>query len=228
MKRHTICSAVLGLVLAAPAFAGGINLSGPHYNLNIIGVENPKTATLTDSNRHTIFVALGTKTGDYVKSKIYLTPGDFAVCDGNSLDEAFDCDGNQVAPLGAVFQLPCNTNVTADVGCDGGVDQAAYAVYARALGGPGGSAFITTCVIDDTGTEICSTNSTPILSHVKGKPPTFINVTQALGTFEGCFDVNGSSVCQTISLFDPRLEQFLWEYSNKGQRLVQLRFYLIE
>src|SRR2546425_6526815 len=41
MKRHTICSAVLGLVLAAPAFAGGINLSGSHYNLTLTGVENP-------------------------------------------------------------------------------------------------------------------------------------------------------------------------------------------
>src|SRR5438132_1771560 len=97
MKRLSVLTTVLvAMGLVAPAFAGGINLNGPHYNLNIIGVENPKTdTTLTDSNRHTIFVALGTKTGSsYVKSKIYLTPGDFQVCDGNSFDPAFDCAGN--------------------------------------------------------------------------------------------------------------------------------------
>ena len=32
--------------------------SGAHYNLNIIGVENPKNSDMTGSNRHTIFVPL--------------------------------------------------------------------------------------------------------------------------------------------------------------------------
>ena len=49
--------------VAAPVWAGGGNgaPSGAHYNLNIIGVDNPKTSTLTGSDRHTIFVALGSK-----------------------------------------------------------------------------------------------------------------------------------------------------------------------
>ena len=34
------------------------NLSGPHYNLNIIGVDKAKNATMINSDRHTIFVAL--------------------------------------------------------------------------------------------------------------------------------------------------------------------------
>ena len=65
---------ILGLlVVAAPAFAGGINLSGPHFNLNIIGVDNPKTQLKLDG--HTIFVALGKKDGAPTPSNIWLTQG---------------------------------------------------------------------------------------------------------------------------------------------------------
>src|SRR5262245_31924559 len=101
MKRCLLFVALACLV-AAPAFAGGINLNGPHYNLNIIGVENPKNSTMSGSDRHTIFVALGSKDpqAPYVKTKIWLTPGDFQVCDGNGLDSAvYDCDGNLVNGL---------------------------------------------------------------------------------------------------------------------------------
>jgi len=160
-------------------------------------------------------------------SRIYLTPGDFAVCDGNAFDPAYACDGTQVASQGAVFQLPCNTNVTADVGCADGTVSAAYEVWGRALGTPGGSVTITTCATDDTGAIVCSTDNA-VLSRVKGKPPTFINVTQALGTLNACFDVSGSTVCETVSLFDPALQNFFWDYANKGLRLAQLRFYLIQ
>jgi len=31
--------------------------------------------------------------------------------------------------------------------------------------------------------------------------------------------------CQTVSLFDPVLQDFFWQYSNNGLRLLQLRFY---
>jgi hypothetical protein len=31
-----------------------------------------------------------------------------------------------------MFQLPCNTNVPADIGCEEGTAQAAYEVWARA------------------------------------------------------------------------------------------------
>src|SRR5207248_7961646 len=54
MKRLSVLTAILVATgFAAPASAGGINLNGPHYNLNIIGVENPKTAPMTGSDRHT-------------------------------------------------------------------------------------------------------------------------------------------------------------------------------
>jgi len=38
----------------------GITSNGAHYNLNLIGVTNGKSAPLTGSDRHTIFVPLYT------------------------------------------------------------------------------------------------------------------------------------------------------------------------
>jgi len=160
-----------GAVFAATASAAGIDLNGPHYNLNIIGVENPKTADLTGSDRHTIFVGLGKN--ETVTSNIYLTPGPFTVCDGNAFDAATACDGTKVANQGAVFQLPCDSATPTDTGCPAGVDAAPYQVWARALGTPGGSATITTCATDDTGALICSTENT-VLTRYKGKS-TFAN-----------------------------------------------------
>src|SRR5262245_27728004 len=69
--------------------------SGPHYNLNIIGVDNPKKfdynltdQQYTDGRGHRIFVPLdGT-------AKIMLKEGDFAVLDANGTDGI------------AAFQLP--------------------------------------------------------------------------------------------------------------------------
>ncbi len=150
--REAVLVTLLVCLGAGPAFAqtGNGAPSGPHYNLNIIGVSKGKTADMTGSERHTIFVALGDK-NNQVTSKIYLMPAeDFRVCDGNAFDPAFDCAGNQIAALGAVFELPCNTNLTlggADVlvPCDEADPKLAYTVWARALGRPGGSATMTTC-----------------------------------------------------------------------------------
>lgn len=111
MRNFTIAvvGASFAALLAGPAVAGNGAPSGAHYNLNIIGVEKEKTAPMTDSNRHTIFVPLtSSKTGQYSKpnfdetgtgvqtaivdSKIWLVPGDtFKVCDGNGFDEAYGC-----------------------------------------------------------------------------------------------------------------------------------------
>lgn len=212
---------ILFLSVAAPAMAGGINLSGPHYNLNIIGVENPKTTPLTSSDRHTIFVGLG-KNGT-VSSRIYLSPGPFAVCDGNAFDPAIDCSGNQIASQGAVFQLPCDIATPTANGCPSGTASQAYQIWGRALGTPGGSVTITTCATDDTGTLICSTDNA-LFSRTKGKQ-TFVNVTTPLTSLDACFDVSGSVVCETVSIFDPALQNYFWDYANTGIRLVQLRFY---
>jgi len=209
--------------VAGPAYASGINLNGPHYNLNIIGVENPKNSTLTGSDRHTIFVAL--KNTGSVPSNIYLTQGDFAVCDGNAFDAAYNCSGQKIQNQGAVFQLPCNTNVPADITCVDGTVQASYEVWARALGQPGGSATITTCAFDPLlGEEVCSTENV-LLSRNKGKS-TFTNVTNQLTSLYA--DINGDGVLERVALFAGGLEDFVWQYQNNGLRLAQLRFYLVQ
>jgi len=222
MKRLSVLTAVLVATgFAAPALADGINLNGPHYNLNIIGVENPKTAPMTGSDRHTIFVGLGKKSS--VTSNIYLAPGPFDVCDGNAFDAAHSCTGDVIANQGAVFQLPCNSAVPTASGCPGGTFSADYQIWGRALGKPGGSVSIKTCGTDDTGALVCSTGSA-LFTRGKGKSG-FFDVTASLTTVNACFDVAGVVTCETISLFNPDLQDYFWQYSNNGLRLLQLRFY---
>jgi hypothetical protein len=223
VKRIVVILAAIVAGYAAPSVAGGINLNGPHYNLNIIGVENPKTDSMTSTDRHTIFVGLGSKNSP-VTSNIYLTPGPFEVCDGNGFDPAVACDGTIVSQRGAVFQLPCDTAVLTATGCTTGTYSASYQIWARALGTPGGTATVTTCATDDTGALICSTGN-KVLSRSKSKS-TFYNVTLALTTINACFDVSGTLTCETVSLFSPVLQNYFWQYSNQGLRLLQLRFYL--
>jgi hypothetical protein len=149
---------ITGVALAAGIFSmsamagqGNGAPSGPHYNLNIIGVENPKKSQMTGSNRHTIFMPLYTQskgvksvtfdpvTGERIadmeiEGQIWLMPGnDFRVCDGNGFDLAYGCDDNELGDWdtcayvddvyqcgviskkqGAVFELPCNMNITGD------------------------------------------------------------------------------------------------------------------
>jgi len=222
MKRLSVLTAVLVATgFAASALADGINLKGPHYNLNIIGVENPKTAPMTGSDRHTIFVGLGRKAS--VTSNIYLAPGPFDVCDGNAFDAAHSCTGDVIANQGAVFQLPCDSAVPTASGCPGGTFSADYQIWGRALGKPGGSVSIKTCGTDDTGALVCSTGSA-LFTRGKGKSG-FFDVTTSLTTVNACFDVAGVLTCETVSLFDPVLQDYFWQYSNNGLRLLQLRFY---
>jgi hypothetical protein len=94
--------------------------SGAHYNLNIIGVPNEKTADMTGDNGHRIFVPLKGST------KIWLQPANsFQVLDANGTDGS------------ASFQMP--TDVTST-----------YEVYVRALGKPAGHADMTSCTYDAT------------------------------------------------------------------------------
>jgi hypothetical protein len=225
----SLLAVFLAAAIAGPALAGGGNNapSGPHYNLNIIGVSNPKTQPLTGGDRHTIFVALGKN--ESVPSNIYLTPGPFAVCDGNAFDAAYDCSGNQIAgnASGAVFQLPCDTNVPTDTGCNGGTAMANYTVWARALGTPNGTATITTCATAPDLTFVCSSGN-KVLARSKGHQ-TFTNVTKVLTTMQNvCFLQNGTTVCESVSLFAAGFQDFLWQYDNNGLKLAQVRFYLVQ
>jgi len=186
---------------------------GTHYELGIIGVTDPKTQPLTGSNRHTIFVGLGSvKKG--VTTNIYLTQGAFAVCDGNGFLPAVDCNGNPVpgAGNGAVFQLPCDTLTDT---CVTGTSQG-YTIWARALGKPGGGATVTTCGTTDLGVVICGTSPDEIFMRGSGQQK-FKDVTAEL--------TNIDTTLGTVSLFTTGFENFFWQYDNLGLKLLQVRFY---
>jgi len=172
--------------------------SGPHYNLNIIGVPKQKQAEMTGGSGHRIFVPL---TG---KTKINLTEGDtFQVIDGNATDGKGE------------FMLP-----NPDPDNDGVTE---YSVWARALGKPGGKSETATCAYDVYGEEWCSVY-TMILVREKGQSK-FSNVTKQLLYIYVDLDADGT--LERYPLFDPALLEYFWSYDNKGLKLAQLRFYEI-
>src|SRR5215471_7803753 len=228
VSAAVVASAAI-LSIPGSAQTGNGAPGGVHYNLNVSGVTNGKAAPMTGSDRHTIFVPLYTngKDGPDVDpvpgTDIWLTQGPFAVCDGNAFDAAYDCNGTQIAKQGAVFQLPCNTNISTAAGttlvaCTTGAT-ASYDVWARVVGTPGGSSTLTTCATDPTGNLVCSTNKQ---MFVRMKPNKFTNVTDALTSL---VDAN---TLQTVALFQGGFINFFWDYDNNGNKLVQLRFYLNE
>ena len=189
-----------GASLASQTTTGNGAPSGAHYDLNIIGVPNGKTASMTGSNTHVIFVGLGSK-DTASTTKILLsqsTDGTFQVLDGNGTDGT------------AAFQLPA---------------PGSYTVWGRALGKPGGSASATTCAYDtSTGTSVlvCSISSAVFVRGTGGSK--FTNVTTDLTTIQTTSLV-GTCTSTTVSLFDPCLQGYFWQYDNNGLKLLQLRFY---
>ncbi len=203
MKRLAILFAALLLasLTAGSVAAGNGAPSGPHYNLNVIAVENAKTASMTDSERHTIFVPL---TGNcQIKLAESLT-GEFNVLDGN----CFDSDA-------AKFELP-----DPDPNADG---VTTYSVFARALGSPKDNPFahMRTCGIDpaDPQNTICSV-LTLELKRTTGKQQ-FENVSKYLLYVYA--DIGGTMT--RVPLFSDTLKDYFWDYQNSGLRLAQLRFY---
>src|SRR5262245_7301237 len=229
--------AALVVAVAVPVHAqpGNGAMSGPHYNLNTIGVDKGKKPDMSGSDRHTIFVQLGTAGAvDAKRSYIYLVPSaEFKVCDGNAFDAALDCNGTQIKPLGAVFALPCNTNISvgeADLlqACDptDNIPDASYAVFARGLGKPGKDgvdphAVMTTCATDVVTNEVvCSTENTlnvGALIRKTGKM-TFQDVTKELTSLVACTTdaVSGITTCTRFALFDDDFIDFFWQYDNFG------------
>jgi hypothetical protein len=217
MKRLSFYPAViLAIVFAVPAFAQvGKGLSGPHYNLNIIGVPKDKTVPdMTGSNRHTIFVPLQSG-GDVSRQvKIYYLPGtEFRVIDGNATDN----DGS------ATIEVP--SSIGGDL---------CYDVYAVALGKPNGNAVVQAeCIIDDllgSCTDALLENSFSV-ARTKGKPHRE-NISDVFRA-TGCVDVNGSLICDAgdlqftnVWIFNvPQLLEYFWDFDNNGLRLMQTRFY---
>lgn len=185
-------------VEAASALTGNGAPSGPHYNLNLIGVPKNKSASMTGNDGHRIFVPL---TG---KTKIELSEGDFQVLDANATDG-----------VGA-FQLP-NPDPDGD-----GVTT--YSVWARALGKPGGSSTTTTCATDPTTGDLYCSVESMVLVRESGKQK-FTNVSKDLLYIYA--DLDGDGTVERYSLFDSALTDYFWQYDNQGLKLAQLRFYEI-
>jgi hypothetical protein len=194
MKR-LFAATVLAGVLATPAIAGNGAPSGPHYNLNLIGVSQKYQMPNNLDSGHVIFVKLwGADT------KILLREGEFQVLDKNGTDGE------------ASFQLPKpdpeNDGITS------------YSVFARALGKPGGSGSLTTCATDTTGQLECSVNILNLSAH---NPQKFSNVSKYLLYVYADLDENGS--LERVPLFGTGLVNFYWDYDVSGLKLAQLRFY---
>jgi hypothetical protein len=198
-----VIAALLASTIVGIAYAGTGNgaPSGAHYNLNLIGMPKDKSADMTGSNGHVIFVDL---TG---KTRILLQEGPAGIFDFQVLD-ANGTDGT------ASFQLP-NPDPDGD-----GITW--YSVYARALGKPGGKGNITSGFIDPAdGTQWLSVYSyLPV--REKGKM-TFENVSKEL--LYVYVDMDADGTVERYPLFDNALYQYFWDYDNQGLKLVQLRFY---
>jgi hypothetical protein len=216
MKRLTFfLTVVLALTFVAPVFAQvGQGLSGPHYNLNFVGVPKNKTVPdMTGSDRHTVFVPLQSG-GDVSRQvKIYYIPGDdFRVIDGNATDDNT-----------AIIQVPSST-----------LSDTCYDVYAYALGKPYGNAVIQAeCTIDGllgSCSDALLQNSFSV-SRIKGKPKQE-NISDVFRA-SGCVDLNTSGTCDTgdlqftnVWIFNvPQLQEYFWDFDNNGLRLMQTRFY---
>lgn len=226
-----------GAGLLAPdgraSFTGNGAPNGAHFELNIIGVPQDKTADMTGSDGHSIFVQL--IGGDAASSldgkdfntiskqnKIFLLPApageSFQVLDRNATDAN-----------GATFQLPADVSST-------------WTVWARALGKPGGSANMTTCAtvsVTDPNTGAVTQEvdcSLATLSIARTKNSKFQNVSSDLlfisiavdpatnASLASCLGVTTATTV-TVPLFNGCLQNFFWNYQNNGLKLVQLRFY---
>ena len=183
-------------ILGDNAAKGNGAPSGGHYNLNVIGVPKDKSADMTGSNGRRIFVPLEGR------SRIDLGLGEFQVVDANGTDGK------------ASFTLP-----SPDADNDG---VTTYSVWARALGTPGGSSVMTTCGTDAvTGDVYCSVYAS-VQVRQKGKS-SFSDVSRELLYVYA--DLDGDGDLERTPLFDPALQDYFWDYDNKGLKLLQLRFY---
>ena len=187
--------------------------SGPHYNLNIIGVPVDKVVpTMTGSNRHTIFVPLGSDGEVSRKVKISYVPGvEFRVIDGNA------CDDNQ-----AIIEVPSSLCGTLS-----------FDVYARALGTPNGKAHVDAMVIFEDNTEGVLLDDSFDVERKKGQPKA-ISITDVF-LASGWIDMGGDGGVyvpgtdvkfNNVWVFNvPTLEEYYWDYDNNQLKLLQIRFY---
>ncbi len=211
-------AAMVSVLTILPASAGTGNgaPSGQHFTLNVIGVSNPKTTPMTDSQRHTIFVPLQGTCGIGLTETpnwdgTYKT-SDYAVLDGNCFDKGITVgDSTLTYKLSAGFQLPPPDPM--------GTGTLQYSVYVKVTS-PKGSASMQTCFYDSTlGETYCNTGM--VLDLSKANYPKFDNVSKSLLTV--CAYVNDK--WQLEPLFSNSTSQYWWEYTNTGLQHAQFRFY---
>jgi len=194
-----------GAVLAGNDLNGNGVPSGAHYNLNIIGVDNPKDVDFDGGEGHRIFVDLNGK------SKIGLQEGEeFRVIDANGT-------GGSMAKFQLPNPDPDNTGTTV------------YSVFLRVLGTPNGKIKMTTCATDPvTGELICSDFQ---VIEVRDSPAhgnnKFSNVSaELLYIYAWIWDAQaGDYTYQRVPLFSDVLQDYFWSYDNNGCKIAQLRFY---
>lgn len=194
--------------------------AGAHYNLNIIGVENPKNFKVDEYTGYTtgegrrMFVGLNSKT------RIDLQEGSFDVLDADGTDGY------------ARFQLP-NPDPEAS-------GTTTYSVFARVPGNQKGKATLTTCadgvVIEDVEYPV-ALDCDGITFQAGSKK--FENVSAELlyvtiltevwtdADGDGVKDAGEILKAGRYPLFDERLYGYFWEYDNQGLRILQLRFYWV-
>jgi len=221
---------VLALTLASPLVAQvGKGLSGAHWNLNIIGVPKDKTVpTMTDSNRHVIFVPLQSGTDLLVPRQVkisYVRGDDFRVLDGNATDDDE-----------AIIQVPYQFCGDLTTGCE---ELLSFNVFAVGLGKPNRGAIVTaecTYSLDAVGGSGTTCEDTLLMGsfkvdRIKGNPKP-VNITEVFRA-TGCLDVNTDGTCNTgdlqfsnLWIFNiPQLVDYFWDYDNNGLKLMQVRFY---
>jgi hypothetical protein len=100
-----------------------------------------------------------------------------------------------------------------------------YSVYVRALGKPTGSASMTSCFTDGTGTW-CNAGDL-VVSLNRTSPGKFVDVSKQL--LQVCVDVDATDAVnlQLQPIFSDDEASYFWEYTNEGLRLAQMRFYPI-
>src|SRR4051812_32932066 len=157
MQHNYIKGFAMGGVLGIASAFAFINVAnagngapnGGCYNLEIIAVKT-KSADLTSTNGHSLFVGMDTRT------KILLQEGAFNVLDRNGTDGT------------ASFSLPSpdptNSGTTS------------YSVFMRLVGKPGSGVNLATCATDSTGTLFCSEDTISMTRIARTSK--FLNVSQ--------------------------------------------------
>jgi len=202
------------------AFAGKGNdmPSGPHYELGLIGRPNTYTGSGdANSNRHTIFIPLNTDGYVDGKVKLYMTQNaaGFLVKDG-------DATGDGVAKLQ--------------------IGPGYYAVFARALGKPGGNINFTAWFTYWLDAEQNLLSDAIWLGNVDmtrvSRKPQAVEISK-LFYYTGCLAYNpdgdpntGDEYQECYSnewVFDiDGFNEYWWDIDNNGLKRLEIRFYPVE